>query len=374
MEPAVPLSHGCVHGAGTISSRRQEREHTGGLGGQCFFLLRWQHWHSRLALWLEHARCMCVFNHCMPLSASHGQGFHVVGVELVQAACGVAAERLAAASAPTSDTAMAASGPGGSGSGSGRSSSGLVVVEAVHVADRGAAEGCAVGGCGSPGNNVVEVPAAEAPASTSAARLLHGDLFAAAASGQIVPQSFDFMYDCQVRVVARLHSTAHECLTDNSAFLLIAIVLAQGLHAMPAELRPAYAGVMARALRPGGIALVLVGRREEDDEVMAVGAATAGVTAVAAAANGSEPTQGAASAKPASRPGPSLMSLSELRQLFPADHGCGQEAGAAGGSSSSLEEGRWQWLGCSATGFDLTNAYRQLPAAPPAWCLLLRRC
>ncbi|PNW76180.1 hypothetical protein CHLRE_12g544650v5 [Chlamydomonas reinhardtii] len=271
-------------------------------------------------------------------------GFHVVGVELVQAACGVAAERLAAASAPTSDTAMAASGPGGSGSGSGRSSSGLVVVEAVHVADRGAAEGCAVGGCGSPGNNVVEVPAAEAPASTSAARLLHGDLFAAAASGQIVPQSFDFMYDCQ------------------------------GLHAMPAELRPAYAGVMARALRPGGIALVLVGRREEDDEVMAVGAATAGVTAVAAAANGSEPTQGAASAKPASRPGPSLMSLSELRQLFPADHGCGQEAGAAGGSSSSLEEGRWQWLGCSATGFDLTNAYRQLPAAPPAWCLLLRRC
>eukprot|EP00198_Chlamydomonas_reinhardtii_P004612 XP_001693948.1 predicted protein [Chlamydomonas reinhardtii] len=113
------------------------------------------------------------------------QGFHVVGVELVQAACGVAAERLAAASAPTSDTAMAASGPGGSGSGSGRSSSGLVVVEAVHVADRGAAEGCA------------------------------------------------------------------------------------GLHAMPAELRPAYAGVMARALRPGGIALVLVGRREEDDEVMA---------------------------------------------------------------------------------------------------------
>ncbi|KAG2433822.1 hypothetical protein HXX76_008179 [Chlamydomonas incerta] len=250
-------------------------------------------------------------------------GFHVVGAELVEAACRVAAERLAAAAAAAgpSETAHATAGPG--------ELSG-VVVEAVCSSGSGSGSGSGAVGSSSGNTRVEEAPAGPA------ALLLHGDLFAAAASRQIAPQSFDFVYDCQ------------------------------GLHAMPGDLRPAYARVMAAALRPGGTALVLVGRREGDGEVAA---------AAAAAGRDGQRSRGCCGGG---------GGLSELKRLFPSADAAGQhsgagagvsgaEAGEAGGSSTE-EEGRWQWLGCSATRFDLTTAYRQLPAAPPAWCLLLRRC
>lgn len=152
------------------------------------------------------------------------------------------------------------------------------------------------------------------------ASVLHGDVFEA----QLPWGQVDLVYDCQ------------------------------GLHAMPAERRPAYAAILQRALRPGGFLLLLVGRDAEGEpapwERRADDAQPQPQSA--ACGDGSSAGTGKGSPAAASRPGPSCMSRHELEQLFPAPE--------------------WRWHLCAHSRFDETPYYTTLPRLPPAWCLLLQ--
>ncbi|GLC34820.1 hypothetical protein PLESTM_000243600 [Pleodorina starrii] len=309
------------------------------------------------------------------LAFMRGLGFSVVGVDLVEAACEVAAERLAAvAGAPVAVQPVEA------------------VAEALRSWDAdddaaAAAAAAAEGGLRREG--------------TAGACVACGDLFGAG-----LPRGFfDFAYDCQ------------------------------GLHAMPPALRPAYEAVLRDALRVGGLALLLVGRAEEDEEEeqsegqedsgrmevdapaapqapspavdAAAAAAAAAATGCREGGNGARGSQGGDSGSgsgcegggggvPAGRGGtdprvggpsasssrgPSLMTRQELRALFGVDSSTvgqgsmvGEESAVGRESMVGEERGRyWEWCWCRPTRFDSTSVYARLPRPPPAWCLLVRR-
>ncbi|GLC64793.1 hypothetical protein PLESTF_000208100 [Pleodorina starrii] len=327
------------------------------------------------------------------LAFMRGLGFSVVGVDLVEAACEVAAERLAAvAGSPVAVQPVEA------------------VAEALRSWDADDDAAAAAAAAGTAGPRAAPEPGYEpqtatsprpgsrvaAPAAgglrreeTAGACVACGDLFGAG-----LPRGFfDFAYDCQ------------------------------GLHAMPPALRPAYEAVLRDALRVGGLALLLVGRAEEDEEEEqsegqedsgrmegdaaaapqapspAVDAAAAAAAAAAncsreggngacgsqgvdsgsgsgcegggggvpAGRGGTDPRVGGPSAS--SSRGPSLMTRQELRALF------GVDSSAVGRESMVGEErGRyWEWCWCRPTRFDSTSVYARLPRPPPAWCLLVRR-
>ncbi|GIL73486.1 hypothetical protein Vretifemale_3599 [Volvox reticuliferus] len=262
------------------------------------------------------------------LAFMHRLGFSVVGVDLVAAACHMAAKRLA-------DVA----------------GSHVAVQPVETVADvlrllagspepRGADAGA--------GTEAVPGASPDLIGDRPVALVAHGNLFVAA-----WPRGFfHFVYDCQ------------------------------GLHAMPPALRPAYVTVLRSALRSGGLALLLVGRVEDDldfdsdrdlngteETDVTTGTPTRELVSSTAAQRGRDPggegceemsrgNPGGCGGDPlANRScnsrGPSLMSRRELHELF--------------------GDGEWEWCWCKPTRFDSTPAYDKLPRPPPAWCLLMRR-
>ncbi|GLI64612.1 hypothetical protein VaNZ11_007921 [Volvox africanus] len=258
------------------------------------------------------------------LAFMHRLGFSVAGVDLVAAACHMAAKRLAAvASSPVA----------------------VQTVETVADVLRLWAGDPEPPGAGP---RACQDLIGHSPVALVAA----GNLFLAA-----WPRGFfDFVYDCQ------------------------------GLHAMPLVLRPAYVAVLSEALRSGGLALLLVGRVEDDldfdfdlDSPPLNGNEKADATLVTPRSKVvksmevqyggretgdvdcdemSRGSHGGYDGDPrvngsCNSLGPSLMSLGELRGLFGADD--------------------WEWCWCKPTRFDSTPLYDKLPRPPPAWCLLLRR-
>ncbi|KXZ53316.1 hypothetical protein GPECTOR_7g1210 [Gonium pectorale] len=244
-------------------------------------------------------------------------GFSVVGVELVGAACCLAAQRLAEATGHPARVA--------------------------HVPDP-SVENAAEARVDAEARADVEPP--------PRALILQGDLFAA----RLPPASFDLVYDCQ------------------------------GLHAIPPPMRPPYTRVLYGALRPGGLALVLVGRAEPDagnGDGVPVSLPTsdsdrsfrsAGADGYAAGprdtaltapeeAKGDGPGAGlerraggggqSGDGSKAPRKGPSLMTRAELAGLF--------------------AEPEWETVSCRPSRFDLTPAYAAMPQPPPAWCVLARK-
>jgi hypothetical protein len=127
---------------------------------------------------------------------------------------------------------------------------------------------------------------------------------------------------------------------------------------MPRELRPRYAQLLCRALRRGGVALVLTGRLEADDAALALARRALGAEHMgsaekaAASASAEAAATGPAETAPA-RPGPSLLALAELQELFPGE--------------------QWEWRAVTPSTFDLTPAYAAMPRPPAVWLLELHR-
>lgn len=370
------------------------------------------------------------------------EGFSVVGVDLVVAACRLSAERLAAVSgSPVAVQSVKAVGdtlhrcqeavlsgdgsiptpiatgdsplatallPLSSGGGSPPPGASVPPVSAassptssedlpgaIGATQDGATGDTPYGSSLQPDSELLSLPTGHSTFVTNAPRRtqLHSQAMALMAQGDLFSVSdwpgdfFDFVYDCQ------------------------------GLHAMPSEQRPAYVAVLQRVLRSGGLALLLVGRVEEDNP----GGEPSG--AWQAHVSETQPsTPSWAVTKTSTAAGPERTVISNAAMDCPlrpqngstdngdgsiSGKGTGEEANTdalwnvgrwgggkgkgdaaiadprgtcVGPSQMTLEELQllfaatdWEWCWHERTCFDLTPTYARLARPPQAWCLLVRR-
>ncbi|GFR49630.1 hypothetical protein Agub_g11702, partial [Astrephomene gubernaculifera] len=274
-------------------------------------------------------------------------GFSVTGVELVPAACRVAAARLqqAAADVAAAVAAEAAKAEVAKARGMAAAAPAPVAVPVLVVEVRQVQEAGGATYDTTPYDTTTTPPPSHPHPHHL---LLQGDLFAA----RLPPAAVHLVYDCQ------------------------------GLHAVPPQLRVPYVAVLHAALRRGGLALLLVGRSEEEGEEEGVreeeGLMLTSAGRECSQAKGCDAgdedgrrnelrvtmeakggagvissRSGTNSSASSSSRGPSLLSLPQLRSLFP--------------------PARWRWCGCWRSVFDATPEYDKLAARPPAWCLLVRK-